>query len=104
MDEMYKSWAMKFLIMGGTTATMAALRGSKLLVAGVGDSTGIMCRGGKAVKISIDHKPNAPSEKARIEGRRLLPPLIMHSSTLIPPRHARSLARNALFSLQFAPI
>jgi serine/threonine protein phosphatase PrpC len=36
------------------------------LVANAGDSRAVLCRGGKAVTLSTDHKPAAPAERARI--------------------------------------
>ena len=56
----------------GTTAVCAVLHpgeGSEttLTVAHVGDSRGVLCRGGYAVAVTEDHKPDLPAEKARIE-------------------------------------
>lgn len=39
----------------------------KIYVANAGDSRCVMCKGGKAVEMSVDHKPNDVGEKARIE-------------------------------------
>lgn len=36
------------------------------LVANAGDSRAVLCRGGKAVTLSTDHKPATPAERARI--------------------------------------
>lgn len=33
----------------------------------IGDSRAVLCRGGRAFDLTIDHKPNLPSEKERIE-------------------------------------
>ncbi len=33
-----------------------------------GDSRSVLCRGGEAVPLSQDHKPNMAGERARIEG------------------------------------
>eukprot|EP00933_Yihiella_yeosuensis_P036548 TRINITY_DN30317_c0_g1_i1.p1 TRINITY_DN30317_c0_g1~~TRINITY_DN30317_c0_g1_i1.p1 ORF type:complete len:463 (-),score=118.16 TRINITY_DN30317_c0_g1_i1:124-1512(-) len=51
----------------GTTAVCCMLRGSELVVANAGDSRAVLCRNGKAVALSEDHKPMLPEEKARIE-------------------------------------
>eukprot|EP00850_Spirogloea_muscicola_P016967 SM000141S00911 [mRNA] locus=s141:212239:214880:- [translate_table: standard] len=51
----------------GSTASTAVLVGKKLLVANVGDSRAVMCRGGKAAPLSSDHKPNRDDERQRIE-------------------------------------
>ncbi|PNH12797.1 putative protein phosphatase 2C 59 [Tetrabaena socialis] len=52
----------------GCTAVTAVLVGTRLLVANVGDSRAVLSRGGKALAMSIDHKPNVKEERARIEG------------------------------------
>ena len=51
----------------GSTAITAAIRGSRLVVANVGDSRAVLCRkGGLAVACSKDHKTSDPTEYARI--------------------------------------
>ncbi|KAJ9506562.1 hypothetical protein QJQ45_004619 [Haematococcus lacustris] len=52
----------------GTTSTVALLRGNQLIVAGVGDSKGMFVRGGRAMAMTVDHRPDAPEEEARIRG------------------------------------
>ena len=39
----------------------------KMYVANAGDSRCVLCRKGKAVALSIDHKPDNEGEKKRIE-------------------------------------
>lgn len=39
----------------------------KIYVANAGDSRCVMGKGGKAVPLSFDHKPEEPTEIARIE-------------------------------------
>ncbi|KAL1494323.1 hypothetical protein ABEB36_009938 [Hypothenemus hampei] len=51
----------------GCTAVVALLKGKELYVANAGDSRCIVCRNGKAIEMSIDHKPEDPPERARIE-------------------------------------
>jgi protein phosphatase 1L len=52
----------------GSTAVIAVLDGSRLTVANVGDSRGVMCDShGTAIALSFDHKPDGEAEKARIE-------------------------------------
>ena len=50
----------------GCTACCALLVGSTLYVANAGDSRAVLCRGGAAVDLSVDHKPGLEGEKARI--------------------------------------
>lgn len=51
----------------GTTASTAILVGERLLVANVGDSRAVLCRGSTAYALSEDHKPNRKDERQRIE-------------------------------------
>ncbi|WOK94380.1 putative protein phosphatase 2C 59 [Canna indica] len=51
----------------GSTASTAILVGDRLLVANVGDSRAVICRGGKAMAVSRDHKPDQTDERQRIE-------------------------------------
>lgn len=39
----------------------------KLIVANAGDSRAVLCRNGKAVALTFDHKPDNKEEKERIE-------------------------------------
>ncbi|XP_075969706.1 protein phosphatase 1G isoform X2 [Anticarsia gemmatalis] len=50
----------------GCTAVVALLRGNELYVANAGDSRCIICREGKAIDMSIDHKPEDTPELERI--------------------------------------
>ncbi|CAM6019924.1 unnamed protein product [Sphagnum balticum] len=51
----------------GSTASTAVLVGDHLLVANVGDSRAVIYKGGEAVALSTDHKPNQAGERQRIE-------------------------------------
>lgn len=52
----------------GTTALIAILNKSKLVVANVGDSRGVMCDSkGKVIPLSFDHKPQQTREHKRIQ-------------------------------------
>lgn len=53
-------------IQAGCTAVVALKHGNTLFVANAGDSRGVLCRGGKAVALSEDHKPTQDTERARI--------------------------------------
>jgi protein phosphatase 1G len=50
----------------GCTAVCALIRGDDLIVANAGDSRCVLSRGGKAIALTHDHKPNDPEEFARI--------------------------------------
>jgi serine/threonine protein phosphatase PrpC len=54
-------------VQSGCTAIVACVHGGVLHVANAGDSRGVLCRGGRAVALSHDHKPQAPTELARIQ-------------------------------------
>lgn len=50
----------------GSTATVALLRdGIELVVGSVGDSRAMLCRKGKALKLTVDHTPERKDEKER---------------------------------------
>lgn len=51
----------------GTTAVTAVVVGRKLAVGNVGDSRAVLSMNGKAIQLSVDHKPNHVAEKERIE-------------------------------------
>uniref|UniRef100_A0A0C9S3F6 protein-serine/threonine phosphatase n=1 Tax=Wollemia nobilis TaxID=56998 RepID=A0A0C9S3F6_9CONI len=51
----------------GTTVLIALIMGRSLLVANAGDCRAVLCRRGRAVEMSRDHKPNCFSERERIE-------------------------------------
>lgn len=50
----------------GCTAVVALLAGRELFVANAGDSRCVVCRGGKVVEMSFDHKPEDDIEFQRI--------------------------------------
>ncbi|KAK9055879.1 hypothetical protein SSX86_026966 [Deinandra increscens subsp. villosa] len=51
----------------GTTALTALILGRLLVVANAGDCRAVLCRKGKAINMSQDHRPNQPSERKRVE-------------------------------------
>ncbi|CAO2037171.1 unnamed protein product [Urochloa humidicola] len=51
----------------GSTASTAIIVGDRLLVANVGDSRAVICKGGQAIAVSRDHKPDQSDERQRIE-------------------------------------
>jgi protein phosphatase 1G len=50
----------------GCTAVVALLHNNELYVANAGDSRCVLCRAGKAIEMSIDHKPEDTIEQDRI--------------------------------------
>ncbi|KAL6069550.1 PPM-type phosphatase domain-containing protein [Balamuthia mandrillaris] len=50
----------------GTTSVLSLRWGDFLYTANVGDSRAVAWRGGKAIRLSVDHKPDLPSEEKRI--------------------------------------
>lgn len=67
-DERLIEVAKKTMDVAGTTALIAILEGSKLIVANVGDSRGVMCDGkGNVIPLSFDHKPQQMRERKRIK-------------------------------------
>ncbi|KJE91475.1 hypothetical protein CAOG_02605 [Capsaspora owczarzaki ATCC 30864] len=53
----------------GTTAVVAVVVGRTMYIANVGDSRAILCRSGRSVQMSFDHKPDVPEEQQRIEAQ-----------------------------------
>lgn len=51
----------------GSTAVVAVVCSSHIIVANCGDSRAVLCRGKEPVPLSVDHKPNREDEYARIE-------------------------------------
>ncbi|KAJ6971145.1 hypothetical protein NC653_035426 [Populus alba x Populus x berolinensis] len=55
------------MILGGSTAVVAVLTPEHIIVANCGDSRAVLSRGGRAIPLSVDHKPDRQDELARIE-------------------------------------
>ncbi|XP_068469354.1 probable protein phosphatase 2C 8 isoform X2 [Phaseolus vulgaris] len=51
----------------GSTAAVVVVGEEEIVVANCGDSRAVLCRGGLAVPLSLDHKPDRPDERERIE-------------------------------------
>ncbi|KAK3206355.1 hypothetical protein Dsin_020401 [Dipteronia sinensis] len=51
----------------GSTAITAIVTADKIVIANCGDSRAVLCRKGKALALSSDHKPDRPDELKRIE-------------------------------------
>jgi serine/threonine protein phosphatase PrpC len=54
-------------IHAGAAASVILLTKNEIFCANAGDCRSVLCKKGKAKDLSVDHKPNTPSEKARIE-------------------------------------
>ncbi|PIA61984.1 hypothetical protein AQUCO_00200167v1 [Aquilegia coerulea] len=51
----------------GSTAVVSIVTSEKIITANCGDSRAVLCRGGKAIPLSSDHKPDRLDERLRIE-------------------------------------
>ncbi|XP_019417764.1 PREDICTED: probable protein phosphatase 2C 53 [Lupinus angustifolius] len=51
----------------GSTAVVAIICSSHIIVSNCGDSRAVLCRGKEPMALSVDHKPNRDDERARIE-------------------------------------
>lgn len=51
----------------GCTAVSVLVTQNEIICANAGDSRAVLCRNGKAIPLSIDHKPTLPGERKRIE-------------------------------------
>jgi protein phosphatase 1L len=51
-----------------------------LVAANVGDARVVLCRGGQAVQLTVDHKPDVEAERKRIEAKNPTPkkPLVVN--------------------------
>mmetsp|Transcript_11898 Transcript_11898/g.20120 ORF Transcript_11898/g.20120 Transcript_11898/m.20120 type:complete len:132 (-) Transcript_11898:401-796(-) len=50
----------------GSTAVIVFIIGNHIFCANIGDSRAVLCKDGKAVNLSYDHKPQRPDEVERI--------------------------------------
>ena len=51
----------------GTTALTVLIWGDQLLVANAGDCRAVLCRRGKAIDLTTDHRPSNPEEALRVK-------------------------------------
>jgi protein phosphatase 2C family protein 2/3 len=51
----------------GCTANVVMITKAEIICANAGDSRSVLSKKGKAKDLSVDHKPDIPSEKRRIE-------------------------------------
>ncbi|GLJ38301.1 hypothetical protein SUGI_0779750 [Cryptomeria japonica] len=52
----------------GSTAVVAVVGTDEIAIANCGDSRAVLARGGHAIPLTLDHKPDRADEAARIEG------------------------------------
>nr|GEX22779.1 probable protein phosphatase 2C 75 [Tanacetum cinerariifolium] len=52
----------------GSTAVVSVLTKENIFVANCGDSRAVLCRNGRPIPLSLDHKPDREDERRRIEG------------------------------------
>jgi len=56
-----------YLDLEGSTAVVVCVCEDNIVTANLGDSRAILCRGSKAIPLTVDHKPDSATEKKRIE-------------------------------------
>lgn len=54
-------------VTAGCTSVVVVIRDGKIITANAGDSRAVLCRSGKAVALSWDHKPQSEIESSRIQ-------------------------------------
>lgn len=55
----------------GSTATVCIVNSSLVICANIGDSKAVLCRGGKPIDLSVDHRPSSSSKCGRSEMKRI---------------------------------
>lgn len=70
VKEGYLTTDMEFLkedVKGGTCCVTVLIREGNLVVSNAGDCRAVMCRGGVAEALTVDHRPSRRDEKERIQ-------------------------------------
>ena len=66
LPDNYPVQADPSMLMAGCTSVVTLIVENIMYVANAGDSRCVLCRDGKALEMSIDHKPDMPQERDRI--------------------------------------
>lgn len=66
-DQKYKLKHPTIANQCGATAVIVLIIGNKLVCANVGDARAVLCRNGKALDLSVDHKASRQDEQERIK-------------------------------------
>ena len=66
-DKQYKAAFPQAAFQCGATAVVVLIIDNILICANVGDARAVLCRNGKAIDLSIDHKASRPDEQERIK-------------------------------------
>jgi len=67
LDEEILARTSQGVLAGGSTANVALVVDGWLHCANLGDARAVLSRGGHAMPLSVDHKPDVEAEKSRIE-------------------------------------
>ncbi len=67
IDQQYKAAFPTVAYQCGATAVVVLIIDNILICANVGDARAVLCRNGKALDLSIDHKASRPDEQERIK-------------------------------------
>jgi serine/threonine protein phosphatase PrpC len=67
LDQKYHLFNPDQSIRCGSTCVLVLIIGAHIFCASVGDSRAVLCRKGKAVNLSLDHKASRPDEVERIK-------------------------------------
>ena len=66
LPDNYPVQADPSLMNAGCTSVVSLVHRNTLYVANAGDSRCVLCRDGRAIELSLDHKPDLPQERERI--------------------------------------
>ena len=67
LEENFNKIARHRKLGSGSTANIISIMGDKIVTVNLGDSRAILCRGGKGLRLTKDHKPGLPEEKRRVK-------------------------------------